>query len=141
MIRIVPFKREHLEKIKAAGTADFISSWINPGVVGELERNMSLTAIDGDEVLCVAGVVEYWEGRAAAWAMLADNIGRRFIPVHRAVNNFLDMCDYKRLEATTAVGFCNGHRWLEMLGFKLETERMAAYLPNGDDAAMYVRGI
>lgn len=139
MVNIVPMKKFHLDRLHAQGAQEYVSAWITDDVKRELEHGMSFAAVDGDRVLGCAGVVEYWNGRAAAWAILGSNLGRQFVAVHRAVKTFLDLSDYKRLEATTDIGFCNGHRWLEMLGFAQETERMPAYLPNGGDAAMYVR--
>lgn len=140
-MRIVPLKQEHLERIDAQGAQEYVSSWITPEIKAELAGSMSFAAVDGDEVLGVGGVLEYWDGRAAAWAILSGNCGRQFVKIHRAVLAFLTLKKYRRLEATADVGFGPGHRWLEMLGFTLETPRMRGYMPNGADAAMYVRGI
>ncbi len=141
MLRIVPLEREHLDKLKPNEAAGFISVWLDDTVKDQLANSMAFSAIDDGEVLCCAGVAEYWPGRAGAWAMIAGDLGSRFIGVHRAVKQFLEDSGHCRIEAATAVGFCEGHRWLEMLGFKKETEVMKGYLPNGKDATMYVRGI
>lgn len=140
-MRIIPLTKEHLDRIQAQDAQEYVSAWITDQIKAELTQGMSFAAVEGDEVLCCAGILEYWEGRAAAWAVIAGNLGRRFIPIHRAAESFLKDSSYRRLEATADIGFCNGHRWLEMLGFKLETPVMKNYLPTGGDAAMYVRGI
>lgn len=138
-MNIVPLKAEHLERIQAQGAQEYVSSWITPQIKAELAGSNSFAAVDGDEVLGCAGVIEYWPGRAAAWAILSGNCGRNFVRIHRAVLAFFQLQTFRRLEATADVGFGPGHRWLEMLGFKLETDRMAGYMPDGSDAAMYVR--
>jgi hypothetical protein len=122
------------------GAQDYVSSWVTPAIKAELAQGMSFSAIDGDEVLACAGVLEFWPGRATAWAILSGRCGSRFRPIHRAVSRFLDL-QSGRIEATADIGFGPGHRWLQMLGFKVETECMKAYMPNGADAAMYVRGV
>lgn len=139
-MQIVPLKKEHLDRIKVQGAQEYVSDWITPSVKADLENGMSFAAIDGDEVLGCAGVMEYWEGRAVAWAILSGNCGHRFAAIHRAVSTFLKLKDYRRLEATADCGFGPGHRWLKMLGFQLETAVMRGYLPTGGDASMYVRG-
>ena len=140
-MQIVPLKQEHLDKVRMQGGQEYASQLLTPEAKAALEGGMSFSVIDGDEVLGCGGVVEYWDGRAAVWALLSGNCGRRFTAIHRAVATFFDLKRYRRLEATTATEFEAGHRWLKMLGFKMETERMRGYLPNGADASMYVRGI
>lgn len=142
MIRILPLQKAHLDHVRADFMAGFSATYLTEAIKDQLEQSMSFAAIDGEEVICCAGVVEYWPGRAAAWAMISDKIHpRRFLTVHRAIKQFLDESGYGRIEAATALEFCNGHKWLEMLGFKKETEVMKGYLPDGRDASMYVRGI
>jgi hypothetical protein len=98
----------------------------------------SYMALDGDEVLAAAGMVEMWTGRAFAWSTLAPNLGHRMIPIHRAVLRFLNSCEFRRVEMLVAVGHAEGERWAEMLGFEREG-RMRAVLPAGGDAWMYAR--
>ena len=140
-MNIVPLTKEHLDKINAQGAQDYVSSWITTEMKEELARSNAFAAVENGEVLGCGGVIEFWKDRASVWAILSGNCGPHFVKMHRAVSKFLTLADYRRLEATADVNFGPGQRWLEMLGFRLETPVMKHYLPNGADAAMYVRGV
>lgn len=141
-MKIVPFCAEHLRKLQVQDAQLRSVSWM-PADQAETIQNLpavkAFTALDGEEVLACAGVLELWEGRATAWAFLSKNVGRRFATIHRAVKRYLDMTDYRRIEAEVEFEFKEGHRWMALLGFKRETERMVAYFPDGSDASMYVK--
>lgn len=139
-MQIVPLNKGHLDSIRIQDRHVYISGWMDDATKSELVRGSSFAAIDGEKVLGCAGVLEYWEGRAAAWAFLSGDCGRHFVGIHRAVLSFLDLNKYRRLEATADVGFNAANKWLQMLGFTLETPEMKNYMPNGAAAAMYVRG-
>ena len=136
---IVPYKAEHLISVVAQESQAYLSRWITPEQSRALEGPYAFSAIDGDKVLGCAGVVEHWPGRGLAWAYLDKDIGRNMVGVHRAVKRFFEVCPVRRIEAAVDVNFDAGHRWVQMLGFELETVRMKAYRPDGGDCAMYVR--
>lgn len=138
-MQIVPLTRAHLDQIEAQGNQEYVSSWMTPAIKEQLEQSLAFAAVEGDQVLGCGGMVEYWEGRAAAWAILSGKCGKQFMAIHRAVKKFFELHQPNRLEAVTDATFGPGHRWLQMLGFTLETEQMPGYLPNGNAAAMYVR--
>lgn len=138
---IVPLKKWHLDVIQLQGAQDYVGEWMTTDVKLQLADSMAFAALDGDEVLGCAGVVPMWEGRGAAWAMFTNNIGTRFIGMHRAVKSFLEVSPVRRIEAAVDVDFKPGHRWMQQLGFRMETERMKSYFPNARDASMYVRGV
>lgn len=138
-MRIVPLKRWHLDNIEMQDAQDYVARWLTPEIKNVMENTCAFAAMDGERVLGCAGVIEMWEGRGAVWSMLGKDLGKQFIGVHRAVKSFLDNSRFRRLEATVDVGHEEGERWIKMLGFTLETPDMPLYLPNGGNAAMYVR--
>jgi RimJ/RimL family protein N-acetyltransferase len=93
--------------------------------------------VDG-EVIAIAGIAPQWENRAIAWALISDEAGPHFIQIHKAVKRFFNRNPIRRLEATVDVGFEQGHRWMEMLGFEIEGY-MVAYRPDGKDQILYAR--
>lgn len=94
---------------------------------------------DGATV-AVLGLLEQWEGRCLAWAILASDAGRELLPLTRSIARYLDDCPYPRIEATIDTGFAQGHRWAKVLRFELETpEPMRKFYPNGNDAYLYAR--
>jgi hypothetical protein len=99
---------------------------------------LAWTAEHDGVVLGIAGLMPQWENRALAWALISKEAGPHFRKFHGAVFRFLQMSDFRRIEATVDVGFDAGERWLKLLGFEYEG-RMTAYRPDGYDMLMYAR--
>lgn len=138
-MNIVPFQAEHIERMRIQDAQAYSLAWVDDEQARSLEGIPSFTALDGDVVLGSAGVLPIWENRALAWAYLSSDIGPYFVAIHRAVKRFLDACPYRRVEAAVDIDFAAGHRWMRMLGFRREAERMVAYRPDGGDMALYAR--
>ena len=136
---VVPFKAEHLLALQIQDGQAHDSVFITPGYAKQLEGQYAFTALIEDQPICVAGVAPLWENRALAWSFIDHRAGPHFIEVHRAVKKILDALPYRRIEADAACEFPAAHRWLKMLGFKLEAERMRAYRPDGGDSSLYAR--
>lgn len=100
----------------------------------------SFTALEGDRIIACAGCVEIWDNRAMAWALVSKDAGRHMLGVHRAVSGFLMAAKWRRVEAYVDVGFGAGMRWMDMLGFRLESpEPMRSFRPDGGDCYMFAR--
>ena len=99
---------------------------------------LAWTAEDDGEILGIAGLIVQWENRATAWALVSAGAGKRFVRIHAAVKRFLDVAPFRRIEASVDVGFIEGMRWMEMLGFEYEG-LMVAYRPDGADMLLYAR--
>lgn len=98
------------------------------------------TCMQDGKVLACSGVMEAWEGRYIAWALIANEAlnPRVFIEIHHAVKRFLDL-PKRRVEAYVHIDHEKAHRWIEKLGFKLECSEMKSFMPNGSSVAMYAR--
>lgn len=140
-IVIVPYMAAHLMMLNEQDTEKYWGAVVNTaGYARALEKaGPAHTAMRGGKVLACCGVMPQWEGRATAWAILADNIGGAdYLAIHRAVKRFLKLIGYRRIDATVAANFPNAIRWAEMLGFKRETpEPMLNYAPDGSAHYMY----
>ena len=91
-------------------------------------------------IVCVLGLLDQWEGRALAWAIMAHDAGDRMLPLSRAIRAYLARSKHRRLEAYIDEGFQQGHRWAALLGFHNETPRpMQGFYPNGNAAYLYAR--
>jgi hypothetical protein len=140
-MRIVPYRAEHL----AALVLQPAQIWLAPVVTDEyraaLERaGPAFTALAGGRVLGCAGVVEHWPGRGVGWAMLAADIGPRFVALHRAVRRYLERQAPRRLEIAVQRDFAAGRRWALLLGFERETPGgMRGYGPDGATYDLYAR--
>jgi RimJ/RimL family protein N-acetyltransferase len=136
---VVPYKAEHLLSMRIqVGQAKY-SPWITDEYARSLESQYAFTAlVDGRPVL-VGGLYEMWENRALLWSLLDSTAGSHFISLHRSVKRFLDMQPYRRIEAECDCDFAPGHRWLKLLGFRLEAARMRAFRVDGGDSSLYAK--
>ena len=138
-MRIEPFRVRHIAELKVQDAQAARYLMMTEDQYKAMESVPSFTAFEGGEVLGCGGILEYHPERALIWSYVSANAGRHFLKVHRAVSQFLDTTTYKRLEAEVAVDFENGHRWVRMLGFEVETPRARNHMPEGGDATIYVR--
>lgn len=141
-MRVEAYRPEHLRSLELqqaqahfrgrADDADYARALAIPG--------NSFTALDGDRVIACSGCVEVWDNRAMAWALVSQDAGRHMLGVHRAVHGFLMAAKWRRVEAYVDAGFDAGMRWMDLLGFQLETpEPMRAFRPDGGDCFLFSR--
>ena len=98
------------------------------------------TAWAGDSPIICAGIIEVWEGRAYAWALLSQDAGEYMLAMTREIRSRLSALPFRRVEMAVAAGFSAGCRWAKLLGFECETPSpMRGYLPNGGSAWLYAR--
>jgi len=136
---VSPFLRSHIQKMVIQEKQQGLEHLLTDEILTMLERSHAYTAIDGDEILACAGVIELAPGRAGAWAYLSQNVGNRMRGVTKAVKSFLDLADYRRIEMDVDCDFAQAHRWARMLGFEMECERRRKFTPDGRDCALYAR--
>lgn len=135
---VVPFRRWHLAWLLEAGEAAGGQMQFDIDTVTVLERSNSWTVVvDGDPMAC-GGLLMQWPGRHYAWTYLNAKAGPHMGFVTRAVQEKMAQVE-GRIEATVRCDFEKGHRWMRLLGFEVETERMKAYGPAGEDHTAYVR--
>lgn len=103
-----------------------------------LSRGPGFAAVDGPELLGIGGAYEVWRGRAVAWALLSRAIGGpRMVGVHRAVERWLAVAPYPRIEIHTDVRHPAAGRWAGALGFEREGTMRKFF--NGLDFDLYAR--
>ncbi|MEO8837537.1 MAG: hypothetical protein ABI351_02365 [Herbaspirillum sp.] len=139
MYSIVPYEHAHI--------LDMIDQPINSGVRdfflnGEgknIERTGSFFTgiVDGIPLVC-GGAAQIWENRGHCWCVFNQRSKYHFLTVMRMMREFLAQCPFKRIEVSIPVGHAVFARRTELLGFRLECAFAEAYLPNGDDCAVYV---
>lgn len=138
-MNVIPYRPEHLLKLQLQEGQAYGQSMLTPELAASLVGDLTFTAMADGEPIAVGGVTPLWENRALAWTFIGENAGPHFVALHRAVRRVLDLAPYRRIEADTPCEFEQGHRWLRMLGFNLEAERMAAHRPDGGDSALYAK--
>lgn len=136
---IVPFRAEHLGMLELQNPQSSAAKEFSDPEYGKtLESTYAYSLLDGDKVLCCAGIVDIWRDRAFAWALVGKDAGRRFFEIHKNVSAALRMYPARRVEMAVDVDFDQGHRWARLLGMTAEGT-MKAYQPDGRDCVLYAR--
>jgi len=136
---VVPYRAEHLKQLQAQDAQSYLGQYMDDRYARQLEFTMSVSAFSGEQIIGCFGLCELWKNRALVWAYVDRNAGRHMVALHRATRNYLDMAPYRRIEAEVDCEFEAGHRWVRMLGFEMECERMRCYRVDGGDSALYAR--
>lgn len=136
MIRkLVPFRAWHLAWL---GRALEPGPWPDSGTLAMLETQRSYTGmVDGEVVVC-GGVMMQWKYRHTCWALLGPSAPKYISWITREARKVLAEV-VGRIELTVRCDFPAGQRWAELLGFQVETPRLKAFGPEGEDHIGYVR--
>lgn len=137
MIERIRFNKRHLDKMIHQEGQKGLEYLETNELFAMLEGEDSYSIMDGEEVLCCAGVVKMNEGRGVAWAYLADELNTRMVIVTRIVKRYLNGAPFHRIEMHVDCDFAEAHRWAKMLGFEKECDRMKAFTPDKRDCALY----
>ena len=139
MLRVVPFKAEHVAALQPQAAQVAEKEFVNPEQLKAFEAGFMVTAMDGDEVVAVGGVLELWPGRGVACAMLGATAKRHLVGLHKIALGVLNAAPFRRIETDVECGFTQGHRWVHMLGFSVDAPCLKAYRPDGGDSSLYSR--
>ena len=94
---------------------------------------------DGKPIAC-AVLTGLSNARGTLWAFVGADAGPHMLAVYRAAERMLGTAKYSRIETVVIEGFAAGARWMEMLGFELETPNgMKSFGPNGETYMLYAR--
>lgn len=115
-----------------------------------MDGGPAFTVKAGDFTVGCLGVVEQWDGRWMAWAVLDKASGPFMLGLtrlaHRFYAKFLADPGNRRIEAYVDEAFEPGMRWVELLGFELESRHpdgrpraMRNFYQNGNAAYLYAR--
>lgn len=102
------------------------------------ENGLAWSAEQDGKVLACWGIFPVWQGRAQAIALLGKDAGSHLTTIHRHALALLNRAPFRRIESYVDIGFGQGVRWMEMLGFELETYKRA-FRPDGADMLEFVR--
>lgn len=91
------------------------------------------------KTVCIAGLFKVWEGRSILWSLISKEAGPDMWYIIQCAKRLMDNFGEKRIEATVDCNFKNGHRFIKILGFKCEAERMIGFEPDGRDCSLYAK--
>lgn len=137
---VLPFEPEHLDRLELQSAQLGIQPiFDDPRYALSLQKAGPAFSAEVDgEIIAALGIIPQWQNRAIAWGLIGKKARRHLLAVHRAVDRFLVMSEYRRIETSVATNFAEGHRWARMLGFEREGT-MRAYTPDGFDCDLYAR--
>ena len=141
MIVFVPFQPDHISKIKVQPEQQWELELLPEEQHAELTKYESWSVFRDGECIACAGIIPLpgWPHRAVAWALIGIDVGTAMVAVARFFRNVAASFPVERIEITVDCDFDNGHRFAELLGFKLEARRMVKYGHGGRDMALYAR--
>lgn len=121
MIEVVDFRRSHMEKLIEQDNVAHLGKLMGDEHYTSLENDHnSKTILIGGKPILVGGLIMHSADKGEAWAILDENCKRYFVVIHNLVRKFLKLNPLPRIEAIVEIGFGPGHRWMDLLGFKLE---------------------
>lgn len=138
-MEIVKFKAEHMKAIIEQEAQRYLQKYITEenAILMEKQKLSFTMLVDGKPIAC-GGICEYWPGRGEIWVILDQHCKRQFLKIHNAAKRLIAMSGIKRIEAVVDYHFDAAHRWMDLLGFKLEAPCLQAYRPDGGDCSLYV---
>jgi hypothetical protein len=141
MTKIVKLKAEHLDELLKRPGMEILAQYVSHDQAKELEKSEhAFSAInEEDKVVACAGIVQVWQGRGKAWAIIDRKSKQDFLSVHRAVKRFLSVAPHRRLEADVDCEYAEGHRWMKLLGFSMEAQEMKKFRPDGGSCSLYAK--
>ena len=146
MLELKPFHHTALDRMGAfqpvqAAQMQQHTLWREMTVQGA-EHGPAWAVWDGPRVLATGGLRIIWQGRALAWALIADDAPTKAWPamvLHaRRMLRQAKWMGIHRIEAIVPHPWAPGERLVHLLGFQLEAI-MRRYGPDGADYATWSR--
>jgi hypothetical protein len=133
------FEPYHIELMRAQGPQEAQKRELSmAGEMIQAPPGAAVTAFWGDRVLICGGIIETYPKHGIVWGLLGE-IPKMLMPrIHFGVKRFITAREWVRLEATVELGFNQGCRWLELLGFRREGE-MPGYGLKGETHVRFGR--
>lgn len=135
---IVAFEVEHLKRLRVQPAQQSCLAYLTEELLADAVHMDAYTALVDGAPVAVAGLMDFWPGRAMAWSYIGEGAGLHMVRLTRAIRNFLDGQEIRRIEAYVDPDFEAGLRWIELLGFTREG-RLRAFMPDGRDTVIFAR--
>lgn len=138
MIDVIPARPFMAERLQLQSAQMLSGQAMTPAAIeSAIKGGLALAAVEGDRIYGMAGIYEVWEDRGIAWALLAQDAGERMVTLVRLMQRAIDVSLFRRIEADVLQSHKEGHRLMQMLGFRKEGGRACYW--QGQDYALYAR--
>lgn len=139
-MQLLAFRPEHLLTLKlqaAQASAQPLMTAQHGSEIVSAAGQAWTAVVDGKPIAC-AGMIEFWKGRAYAWAYLSEDFKAHAKSVHRATIALLAGAQWRRVEMTVDVHHGAAKRWAAHLGFEREGV-CRAWTADGRDVELWAR--
>lgn len=143
-MKTVEVRPEHLEQIalkRPEGNPDTFNDWVS-GLVANIARGYAKTFMMDDHIIAIAGVTPLWGKVGEAWIMSSIHASPHAVALALSAKRMFAQIEeelgYDRIQAAVDVSDGGTRKWLEKMGFIVESYPKK-YLLNGRDAVMLVR--
>lgn len=92
----------------------------------------------GEQVIGCGGIVPLFASHGLAWALLAGELGARFVAMTRCARAAIEASPYRRIEALVRADWPQAIRWAEAIGLE-RNALIRAWGPLGIDHVLYER--
>ncbi len=145
MIEVIPFKPEHMVNIEKKDVDTNILAFI-----GEIDSRAEMyaksgptvTIMDGETILVIGGVIQFWPGVGEAWMMVSPEGRKQKLTLFKHMNGFLKYCftecRFHRIQASILQSHKEAHKTVMRLGF-IPEGMMVHYGPNMENYIRFVR--
>lgn len=143
MIEIKNFEPDHVDQINKRDVFAGFDS-LKKSIVMMIDTNTGAAkTITCDEgIVAIVGVNVMHKGVAECWSITSDLVEAYAISFHKIVLSLIkyvfDKLKLHRLQVTVRQDFAPGRKWVESLGFTLESV-MGRYGPDKSHVCLYVR--
>jgi hypothetical protein len=136
---LLPFKPHHLDELADYGGQDWVKAFCLDTHIAKFMEGPCFSGAVRGEIVGSAGIGISEGRRGFAWAVLASGARRHAAGIHRAAKRFLtSQTQFDRIEAYVDPEFALAIRWVNALGFDLETpEPMRKFFPDGRSAFQF----
>lgn len=145
MIEAIPFQPEHMVNIEKKDVDSDILVFI-----GDIDKRAeiyaqagpTITLMEGETVLAIGGVIQFWTGVGEAWMMVSPPGRLKGLSLFKHMDSFLKKCfiEYRfhRVQASIIYSHKEAHKCVMRLGF-IPEGMMVRYGPNMENYVRYVR--
>lgn len=139
-MKIVRLQAEHVLAVQLQEAQAFALPMIDIAHARQLveSEGVGWAALDGDDVIACAGIVQAHAQRGMAWAMFSQRALQQFKLIHRVTRHVLASAPWRRIEMTVDARHEAAIAWAERLGFEREG-LMRAATPDGRDCFLYAK--
>jgi hypothetical protein len=145
MIEAVNFKPEHMVNIEKADIdADIVSFLgdVDSRAETYAQEGPAITLLDGDIVLAIGGVIQFWPRVGEAWMMVSPPGRIKKLFLYKHMDSFVQLCfdqyGFHRIQASVLYHHKEAHKCIMRLNF-IPEGMMVHYGVNKENYVRYVR--